>query len=362
MFAKRREKLSDLLKSEEMDAAILVPGSNMFYYTGLKLKQSERLTLAIITKDGDLTFVVPQVELSKAEEISEAKVFWYTDEQGPSKALEKTRQSIGTLQLIGVEYTKMRVMEMNASEALGAARTADVSDVINRMRIYKDENEVAQMQKAVKILEDSLEATLPYIKPGVTEREMAAQLEYEMRKRGSEGTPFETIVASGPRGATPHGRAAEKEIREGELIVMDFGSLFGGYVGDICRTVAVGEISDELNEIYHIVKEAQQKAVDIIKPGVTAHEVDETARQHIKSKGYGEYFTHRTGHGLGLDAHEDPYMMQNNDLVLQPGMVFSVEPGIYLPEKGGVRIEDNIVVTKDGHLNLMSFKKDLITL
>jgi Xaa-Pro dipeptidase len=362
MFETRRNKFANLLKHEGLDATVIVPGPNMYYFTGLQLKQSERLSLAIISKEGELTFVVPQVELNKVESLESKHIFWYTDEQGPKEALEQARQSLGVLERVGVEHTKMRVMELKAAEAIGSQKTEDVSDLVNQMRMYKDKQEVEQMRKAVNILEESLEATLHYIKPGVTEREIAAQLEYEMRKRGSEGTPFGTIVASGPRGATPHGRAADKQIKEGELIVMDFGSISGGYVGDICRTVAVGNIPDELYHIYQVVKEAQQRAVDIIKPGVTAHEVDDAARSYIKEKGYADYFTHRTGHGLGLDAHEDPYIMKNSDLILKPGMSFTVEPGIYLPERGGVRIEDNIVITEDGYVNLMTYSKELITL
>nr|AAN04035.1 proline dipeptidase [Geobacillus stearothermophilus] len=228
--------------------------------------------------------------------------------------------------------------------------------------MYKDDQEIELFKKAVQIVEESLEATLPYIKPGAVELEIAAQLEYEMRKRGSEGIPFGTIVASGYRSALPHGRASNKVINSGELVVLDFGSIYRGYVADITRTVAVGEITDELKEIYEVVREAQQAAIDIIKPGITAHEVDETARKIIREKGYGNYFTHRTGHGIGLSGHEAPYIMQNNQLVLKPGMAFTVEPGIYLPGKGGVRIEDNIVITENGFINLMSYHKDLITL
>lgn len=363
MFEARRAKLIQLLGENNLDAAVLVPGPNMYYFTGLQLKQSERLNLAILTKSGELIFLVPQVELSKTESIADSnKIFWYTDEQGPSQALAQAKTALGTLSRIGVEYNQMRVMEAKAAEALGAAQTADVCPIIDTLRMHKDAQEVELMKKAVAIVEESLQATLLYIKPGVVELEIAAQLEYEMRKRGSGGTPFGTIVASGYRGALPHGRAADKKIESGDLIVLDFGSTYGGYVADICRTVAVGEIADELKTIYEVVREAQQAAVDVIKPGITAHEVDETARRIIRERGYGQYFTHRTGHGIGLSGHEAPYMMQNSQVVLKPGMSFTVEPGIYLPDKGGVRIEDNIVITEDGFLNLMSYTKELITL
>jgi len=362
VFETRKNKLVRLLKEQNLDSVVIIPGPNLYYFTGLQLKQSERLNLAILTKDGELSFVVPQVEVSKVESETDGRIFWYTDEQGAGKALAECKAACGPLGKVGIEYGNMRVMELKAAEALEASATEDISSLIDSLRMYKDEQEIENFRIAVKIVEESLEATLPYIKPGANELDIAAQLEYEMRRRGSQGTPFGTIVASGYRGALPHGRASNKTIERGELVVLDFGSIYAGYVADITRTVAVGEISDELKEIYAVVKEAQQAAVDAIKPGVTCHEIDDTARKLIRDKGYGEYFTHRTGHGIGLGAHEAPYIMQTNQLVLKSGMSFTVEPGIYLPKKGGVRIEDNIVITEDGFINLMSFTKDLITL
>lgn len=362
MFDKRQQALAGKIREAGVDAAVLVPGPNLYYFTGLQLKQSERLTLAIVTAEGKWLFVTPQVELSKVQSTVKGDIFWYTDEQGSAKALQELVDAKGKLGKVGVEFGTMRVAELKAVEQLGSTDTQDVSKLFDSFRMCKDEAEIEYLRKAVAIVEESLEATLPYIKPGAIELEIAARLEYEMRKRGSEGTPFGTIVASGYRGALPHGRAASKKIEAGELVVLDFGAIYGGYVADITRTVAVGSISDELKLTYETVREAQQAAIDIIKPGITAHEVDDKARSIIKSKGFGTYFTHRTGHGIGLGAHEAPYMMQNNQLVLEPGMAFTVEPGIYLPDKGGVRIEDNIIVTKDGYLNLMTSTKELITL
>lgn len=363
MFEARRRKMAELLKAGGMDAGITVPGPNMYYFTGLQMKPTERLSLAIITKEGQLVFVVPQVELSKVQATTQAdSIFWYTDEQGPQGALQEAKQALGSLSHVGVEYGHMRVMEMEAVRSIGAARTSNLDLTIDQLRMFKDQQEIELMTAAVQICEESFEAALPFIKAGKSEVEVAAYLEFEMRKRGSEGTPFGTTVASGARGALPHGRATEKIIEEGDLIVIDFGSIYKGYVADTCRTVAIGSISDELREIYEVCKVAQQAALDVIKPGITAHEVDEAARSYIRDQGYGQYFTHRTGHGLGLSGHEEPYMMQYNKLVLKPGMAFSVEPGIYLPDKGGVRIEDTPIVTEDGYFNPMKFTKDLITL
>lgn len=363
MFLARREKLAQRLQKQNIDVAVFVPGPNLYYFTGLLLTASERLQLAVITKEGELIYIVPQVELSKVESIPSDHLFWYTDEQGPAQALveAKKRLSASTL-TIGIEYRHMRVMEMKAVETLAGTNMVDLETLINSLRMLKDQQEIELMKTAVKICEESLDAVVPRIKSGVSEREIAAHLEFEMRKRGSQGTPFGTIVASGYRGALPHGRASDKIIEQGELVVLDFGSIYEGYVADITRTVAVGKIDDELKKIYSIVKEAQQASVESIRPGITAHNVDEAARKVICDHGYGEYFTHRTGHGLGLSGHEAPYMMQNNGTILEVGMTFTVEPGIYLPGKGGVRIEDNLLVTVDGVENLMNYTKELLVL
>ncbi|MGG1658103.1 M24 family metallopeptidase [Brevibacillus sp. NRS-1366] len=362
MFEARRERLAQLLQQGGTDACVIVPGPNLYYFTGLSLKQSERLSLAIITRENQLLFLVPQVEVSKVEKLAHDHLFWYTDEQGPLKALTELIKALGKVDSIGVEHGHMRVMELKAVEQLGAAGYIAIDNAVDQLRVIKDQQEIDAIQRAVRIVEESFEATLPSIREGVAELEIAAELEYEMRKRGSEGTPFGTIVASGYRGALPHGRASDKLIKSGELIVLDFGAYYQGYVADITRTVAIGELASELAKIYEIVRQAQQAAVDAVRPGVTAHEIDETARSIIRDRGYGDYFTHRLGHGIGLSGHEEPYMRQQNRLLLEPGMAFTIEPGIYLPDKGGVRIEDNVIVTEDGCLNLMTLTKELISL
>lgn len=358
----RRQRLAHHLQQENTDACILVPGPNLYYFTGLALHQSERLSLAILTKENQLLFLMPKLEVSKVEQVAHDALFSYTDEQGPGQALAEVQKKLGTLGRVGIEYGHMRVKEWKAVEQLGAQEFVEIEQTVDALRVIKDEQEIEAIRQAVRIVEDSFQAILPRVRAGVAELEVAAELEYEMRKRGSEGTPFDTIVASGYRGALPHGRASDKLIQSGELVVIDFGAIFHGYVADITRTVAVGELDAELANIYEVVRQAQQAAVEAVRPGVTAHEIDETARAIIRDSGYGEYFTHRLGHGIGLCGHEEPYMIQNNPLVLAPGMAFTIEPGIYLPNKGGVRIEDNVIVTEDGCLNLMNLPKELLSL
>ncbi|TVT27414.1 aminopeptidase P family protein [Salinicoccus cyprini] len=353
-------KLLTLMRQNDVDTTFIVPGPNMLYFTGLKIKQSERVTFLVILRNGEIHSLVPEVEQDKFKAVFENNVISYKDEEGIEGALQQLKAVLPQEDFrASVEYSNCRVTEYRVFQSLGCELT-NADHLIDSLRLIKEDQEITELQNAAKVLEDSFKATLPFIKPDITEVEIAAQLEYEMKKRGSAGTPFETIVASGPRGASPHGRAGAKKIAAGELVVIDFGCIIDGYVGDICRTVAVGNISDEARKAYEIVKEAQQHAVNLIKPGITAGEIDEAARSIIRSHGYGAYFNHRTGHGLGINPHEEPYIMQNNDQALEPGMVFSVEPGIYLPNKFGIRIEDTIAVTEDGHINLMNLEKDLI--
>ncbi|MDM5349521.1 aminopeptidase P family protein [Lysinibacillus sphaericus] len=361
MFQTRREKLVSRMQ-QDVDLAILVPGPNMHYFTGLHLKQSERLTFAVITAHNDLYFLLPQVELNKIDPSYGGVIFSYSDEEGPTQAIQQLKKELGPLQTIGVEFDTMHVHEQKSIEMLTYENLYDIGENIRELRMKKELQEIAFMRQAVQIVEESLAATLPTIQAGVTEMEVAAQLEYEMRRRGSEGTPFGTIVASGYRGALPHGRASTKKIEAGEFIVIDFGAIYKGYVADMTRTVALGDVSPTLQNIYSLVKQANEAAIDAIKPGMTAQDLDGIARGIIRNGGYGDYFTHRLGHGIGLSAHEEPYLMQRNLIVLEEGMAFTVEPGIYLPNVGGVRIEDNLLVTDNSYENLMTFSKELIIL
>lgn len=343
-----------------VDATFIVPGPNLFYFTGLRIKQSERLTFIVILSNGEVHSFFPEVEQDKFKEVFENNMISYKDEEGIEEALQHLKAVLPSRDLIiGMEYNNCRVTEYQIFQSFGDV-LIDTDHIINSLRLIKEDKEIAELQNAAHVLEESFRATLPLIKAGIPEIEVAAQLEYEMKKRGSTGTPFETIVASGSRGASPHGRASEKKMEEGELVVIDFGCIINGYVGDICRTVPIGKISNEAEKVYEIVKEAQKNAVNSVRPGISAGEIDAAAREFILSNGYGEFFTHRTGHGLGISPHEAPYIMHKDERILEPGMVFSVEPGVYLPNGFGIRIEDTIVVTEDGNKNLMKLEKDLI--
>ncbi|HLR19694.1 MAG TPA: aminopeptidase P family protein [Staphylococcus sp.] len=237
-----------------------------------------------------------------------------------------------------------------------------ISGLIEKIREVKDEEEIKLIQKAAEIVDETFEYILTVVKVGMTEQEVKAKLESKMLELGAEGPSFDTIVASGFRGALPHGVASEKVISEGELITLDFGAYYQGYSSDITRTFAIGEPNPKLKEIYNIVLEANIKAIEAAKKGVTGKELDAVARDYITEHGYGEAFGHSLGHGIGLDVHEGPNLSRKSDSKLEVNNCVTIEPGIYLDSLGGVRIEDDILITENGCERFTKCSKNLIIL
>lgn len=235
-----------------------------------------------------------------------------------------------------------------------------LSDKIEQLRVFKDQSEVELIEKAATIADRAFEQMMQVIRPGITESEIALQLEYGMRRMGAERAAFKIIVASGVRSALPHGVASSKTIEGGDLVTLDFGAVYRGYHSDITRTVVINDLNSRQKEIYKIVLEAQNNAIAAVKAGVRASDVDHAARSIIENKGYGGYFGHSTGHGLGLSIHENPRLAAKDGTVLEPGMVVTVEPGIYIRNWGGVRIEDTVVVENNGCRILTKSPKEKI--
>ncbi|MCM3114793.1 aminopeptidase P family protein [Neobacillus sp. MER 74] len=242
------------------------------------------------------------------------------------------------------------------------AELVPISGVIEKLRLIKTDSELKILKVAADIADAAFKHILDFIRPGKTELEVSNELEFFMRRAGATSSSFDTIVASGHRSALPHGVASDKVIEAGDIVTMDYGCYYNGYVSDITRTVAVGEPDAKLKEIYEIVLEAQLRGMAGIKPGLTGKEADAITRDYITEKGYGEYFGHSTGHGIGLEIHEGPGLSMKSDVVLEPGMVVTCEPGIYIPGLGGVRIEDDTLITKDHNEALTHSTKELIIL
>ncbi|OSX54026.1 M24 family metallopeptidase [Anoxybacillus ayderensis] len=266
------------------------------------------------------------------------------------------------IQKLGFEQDDLSYATFSSYEKAIKATLIPVSGAVEKLRLIKCEAEIKILKEAAEIADAAFRHILDFIRPGVREIDVANELEFFMRKQGATSSSFDIIVASGVRSALPHGVATEKVIEKGELVTLDFGAYYKGYCSDITRTVAVGEVSDELKRIYDVVLQAQLRGVEHIRAGMTGREADTLTRDYISACGFGEYFGHSTGHGLGMEVHEMPALSMRSDTVLQPGMVVTVEPGIYIAGLGGVRIEDDIVITENGNERLTLSPKELITL
>jgi len=266
--------------------------------------------------------------------------------------------------VIESEYMTVKDMHLYKSKLEGFEIIADnsLSNAIKNMRSTKDDKEINAIKKAQIIAERAFEEILNYIKAGVTERQIALKLDYLMQLYGAEAISFDTIALSGKNTSMPHGVPSDKEIRNGEFVLMDFGAVYDGYHSDMTRTVCVGNPTDEMKKVYEIVLSAQNNALEKARAGITACELDSYARNIIDENGYGEFFGHSLGHGVGLEIHEFPNASPRSDTVISENQVITVEPGIYLPNQFGVRIEDFVVIHKEKCENLTKSPKNLITL
>ncbi len=258
------------------------------------------------------------------------------------------------------DHTTVSVFEM--MQKMIPSQLIGVSNWLEKQRCLKSEQEIQMIQKAAQIADEAFSYILKEIRPGITELEVSHMLDFKMRALGASGVSFDTIVASGIRSALPHGVASEKVIEIGDMVTLDFGAYYQGYCSDITRTFALGEPDAQLVEIYDVVLEAQKRGIACLKPGIEARDVDAITRTYITEKGYGEYFGHSTGHGIGLEIHELPTLSHATKQTLLPGMIVTVEPGIYVPQLGGVRIEDDVLITETGYQVLTHSTKELIVL
>ena len=353
MTQSRLDKLNASLRKSGLSAIALNPGPTLTYLTGVGFHLMERPVVLLVSPDKDPVLVLPELELPKVD-LFPYKIQAFAYGENPSEwddAFRKATQSLGLDgKRIGVEPRQMRLLEFRHVKA-GApeADFPDATDVLSGLRLRKDKAEVDAMRHAVKIAQDALEATLPFIKVGMTEKEVSSELVVQLLKHGSDPEmPFSPIVSGGPNAANPHASPSDRKIQTGDLLVIDWGAAHGGYISDLTRTFAVGQVDAEYEKIHKIVQAANAAGRAAGKPGVPCAAVDKATRDVIEQAGYGVYFTHRTGHGIGMEGHEEPYMRGDNMQILEPGMAYTVEPGIYLPGRNGVRIEDNVVVTETG--------------
>lgn len=364
MTITRLSKLSTVLRTSGMDALALNPGPSLMYLTGLHFHVSERPVVVFFKADSAPVIVLPELEMPKLANLPYAiESFPYGENPAEwGGVFRKAIQSLGLNgKRIGVEPRSVRLLEFGYTRS-GApeADFPDASSVVGSLRVCKDAEEIATMQKAVRVAQEALEAAIPLIKIGMTENELASELVVQLLRHGSESElPFPPIVSGGPNSANPHAVPSDRKLRSGDLLVIDWGATVDGYISDLTRTFALGDVEAEYRKIHQIVLEANAVGRAAGKPGVACAVVDKAARDVIVKAGYGVYFTHRTGHGIGLEAHEDPYMRGDNTVLLKLGMAYTVEPGIYLPNRNGVRIEDNMVIAECGATCLSDMPREL---
>ena len=363
----RHTRLATILQSAKLDALVLNPCPSLTYLTGLHFHLSERPVVAIFVPEAPTMLVLPDLETLKGEGLPfQVKLFPYGEDPATWQAAFRAAFQAAGLETgqVGIEPGHLRVLEVRLLEAaVPHLNFISAEEALSNLRIQKGAQELNLMRKAADIAQRALQAALPQVKIGITEAELASELTLKLLRHGSDPVfTFPPIISFGPNTANPHSFPSERKLAAGDLLLFDWGATYQGYASDITRTFAIGKVETELAQIAQIVKQANAAARALAAPGVAAGDIDLAARQVIEQAGYGKFFTHRTGHGLGMEIHEPPYIRSGSSFLLQPGMTFTIEPGIYLPGRGGVRVEDDCVITADGMETLTSLPRELIVL
>lgn len=359
---KHLNEIQDWLQTNEMEAAILTSTENVFYCSGFFSDPHERLLALAIFANSEPFLVCPQMEVPDAKQAGwQGEIIGYTDIENPWEKVKHAVTQRGiSFKKIAIEKEHMNVERYeNIQHYFDSPTLVSAEEKLQRMRMIKSEDEMVKIREACRLADKAIEVGVSEIREGKTEMEILAAIEFEMKKMGVSQMSFSTMVLTGKNGASPHGIPGMTKVKRGDLVLFDLGVVYEGYCSDITRTVAFGDINDKQAEIYETVLKAQEAAVAASKPGVACSEIDLTARNIIRNQGYGDYFPHRLGHGLGISVHEYPSLTETNTLKLQPGMVYTIEPGIYVPDVAGVRIEDDLYITETGSEILTKYPKSL---
>lgn len=361
IYQQRLTRTAELLSARGVAAAIFGTGSDLQYLIGSEVSSYERLTALVVTDSGAATLVLPAVERGDLPASAVAslpvQVRLWEDGENPHQLVADLVAGADTL-AAGASLTANHLIPLQ--QATGA-RTVLAGELLKELFMRKDAEEAAELRAAAAAI-DRVHAQVPgMLRPGRTEREVAAELEQAIIAAGHVSVDF-VIAGSGANGANPHHEYSERTLSDGDIVVVDIGgSTAHGYHSDCTRTYAVGAPNARAQQVWQVLRQAQEAAVAAVRPGVRAADIDARAREHIAQAGLGEYFIHRTGHGIGLSLHEEPFIMAGNELVLEPGMAFSVEPGIYLPDEFGMRLEDIVLVTDSGCESLNRSSHELIS-
>ena len=355
----RADKVIEGMKEGGAEALILFPGTDIAYYTGFPIGMSERLNAALIPFDGEPAFIVNELE----KELRGMKP-WITDvdvwleHEDPVEILAENMERLGLGgAVVGLAENAPWGWVNRLQAMLPGVHFVDATPYLAHGRMVKTDQELDWMRMACAITDRALESSFERLHTGMTEKELASTISASLRSQGGEGEFMSVLF--GMKAALPHGRTGDAELKPGDGILVDMGTRIHGYSSDLTRTVFYGEPTERQREIYGIVKEANQAAYDAVRPGVTCGALDEVARKVISDAGYGDYFIHRLGHGIGLDVHEHPYIVRSNELELETNMTFTIEPGIYIVDEVGVRVEDSVVCTEEGCERLTRMSREL---
>ncbi|MEH7456847.1 Xaa-Pro peptidase family protein [Bacillus sp. JJ1127] len=351
----RIKKIQEQLHQYGIDGLLITKKENRQYATGFTGSAG-----VVLLSATEAVFITDfrYVDQAKAQ-VQQAEIIMHKGNIEQEIANQVTKLNI---QKLGIEENDITLKQYMALKKYVSSDIVQVCELIETIRTIKEKSEIETIKIAANIADQAFQHITSFLKPGVSEFDVRDELEFFMRKQGASSSSFNIIVASGVRSSLPHGVATNKIIENGDMVTLDFGALYNGYCSDLTRTVAIGSYSKEFEKIYSIVLEALKRGTEAIRPGISAKTIDDVTRNHITDHGYGEYFGHSTGHGLGLELHEPLRLSQESKAILQEGMVVTVEPGIYIPSWGGCRIEDDIVITKDGHEIVTQANRDLIVI
>ncbi len=352
-YEARQSRLRSILEAQNLTSLVVTKSLNIYYLTGFLGSAG----VAVLVADDGYLWVDPRYTLAARATAWGVRV---VEERGPllkavARWLNKTRPG-----RVGFEDSSLTFKDFQelSNWCHGKARLEPAGEIVEGLRMVKDPSEVEHIRQACSLTAETFEEILPCVRPGVRESDLAAEIEYRMRQKGAEGVAFETIVASGPRAAFPHANASSKRLQKSELVIFDLGAILAGYAADMTRTLYLGQPSSRVRSLYNAVREAQQSAIEALRAGNKAQEADAAARRVLGRRGLAKFFTHSTGHGVGLEIHEKPRLGRGEKTRLESGCVVTAEPGIYLEGWGGIRIEDTVLVGPNGPELLTLAPKD----
>jgi Xaa-Pro aminopeptidase len=350
--------IQEMMRAKKVDAVVVGPTTHMKYLLGGVPHPDERICVLLVSQDS-VQMIAPKLNEEQIRSFTDIPLLLWEDDEGPGHALESSIVGKGKWGTVAVDGTMRADFLLAILGKRSFDRVIAADELIGSMRVKKSQEEIEALREAAQQADRAMEYAVKACVPGITERGLAWEIESFFRKDGAEQVMF-TLVAAGPNGARPHHESGENRIEKGMGIIIDIGASLRGYKSDITRVVCLGHPEGEYRKLYDIVREANERGREAVHPGATSGEVDAVCRDFISESGYGDWFIHRTGHGIGLSIHELPWIMRGSDFELEAGMTFSIEPGIYIPGRFGVRVEDIVAVSDSGCETLTGFGHDLI--